>query len=97
MYLFNCAQRAHHNVLENYPAALTGMLISGLEYPKFAAAAGVMWIIGRVIYALGYSSTNEKNVNGGGRFSYGGFHLSALSQVVFLVLVGKIGVDLLRL
>jgi len=46
-------------------------------------------------YATGYSSASEKNVNGKGRFFNGGSHLSALSQVVFLVVVGKIGVDLL--
>jgi glutathione S-transferase len=96
LYLFNCAQRAHYNVLENYPAALTGMLISGLKYPKLAAAAGAVWIFGRVLYATGYTSTSEKNVNGRGRFAGGGFHLSALSQVGFFVLVGKIGVDLLK-
>jgi glutathione S-transferase len=96
LYLFNCAQRAHHNVVENYPAALTGMLISGLQYPKLAAALGSAWVFGRVIYAIGYTSTSETNVNGKGRFTAGGFHLAALSQVGFLVLVGKIGVDMLR-
>lgn len=96
LYLFNCAQRAHHNILENYTSVLTGMLISGLSYPRFAAGAGVVWILGRVIYATSYTSTSEKNVDGRGRFFHGGFHLAALSQLVFLVLVGKMGVDLLR-
>jgi len=96
LYLFNCAQRAHYNFLENYPAALTGMLISGLRYPIFAAAAGALWIFGRILYATGYTSTSENNVNGSGRWAYGGFRLSAITQVGFLVLVGKIGVDLLR-
>jgi glutathione S-transferase len=96
LYLFNCAQRAHHNILENYPAVLTGMLISGLKYPTLAAALGAIWIFGRVIYATSYTSTSEKNVNGRGRFGGGGFHLSALSQVGFLMLVGKIGVDVLK-
>jgi glutathione S-transferase len=95
LYLFNCAQRAHHNVLENYTAALTGMLISGLKYPTLAAAFGAAWVFGRVVYTLDYSSASEKNVYGKGRFFWGGFHVSALSQVGFLVLVGKIGVDLL--
>jgi glutathione S-transferase len=96
LYLFNCAQRAHYNFLENYTAALTGMLITGLKYPKLAAGAGALWILGRVAYAVGYTSPSEKNVNGSGRFSMHGFHLTALSQVGFLVLVGKIGVDMLR-
>lgn len=96
MYLFNCAQRAHYNAMENYPTALTGMLISGLEYPKLAAAAGALWILGRVIYATGYTSTSPKNINGRGRWNGGGFYLAATSQVGFLVLVAKMGVDLLR-
>lgn len=96
LYLFNCAQRAHHNILENYPTVLTGMLIAGLRYPNTAAAAGMVWIFGRILYALGYSSANESNVDGKGRFYYGGFHLSALSQVVFVLLVGKMGFDLLK-
>ncbi|KAF1936315.1 membrane-associated proteins in eicosanoid and glutathione metabolism [Clathrospora elynae] len=97
LYLFNCAQRAHHNALENYSTVLTGMLITGLKYPKIAAAMGAVWIFGRVIYATSYTSTSENNVDGRGRFGGGGFYLSALSQIVLLVLVGKIGVDLLRL
>lgn len=72
------------------------MLISGFEYPKLAAGLGAVWVVGRYIYAVNYTSVSEENVNGKGRFGGGGFHLSALSQVGLLVLVGKIGVDLLR-
>ncbi|OAL02615.1 hypothetical protein IQ06DRAFT_217517, partial [Phaeosphaeriaceae sp. SRC1lsM3a] len=95
LYLFNCAQRGHYNFLENYPPALTGMLVTGLWYPKFAAAAGALWIAGRVIYALGYTSTSKKNVDGKGRWAYGGFYIAAASQTAFLVAFGKIGLDLL--
>jgi glutathione S-transferase len=96
LYLFNCAQRAHHNVLENHPTVLTAMLISGLKYPTIAAAAGALWIVGRVFYAFGYTNPKEKNVNGKGRFANGGFHMAALSQVVLMGLVGKMGWDLLQ-
>jgi glutathione S-transferase len=95
MYLFNCAQRAHYNFLENYPAALSGMLISGLVYPRYAAAAGALWVLGRVIYALGYTRRSAWNVRGEGRFSAGGFYVAATSQVGLLVLVGKMGWDML--
>lgn len=74
---------------------LTGMLISGLSYPRFAAAAGAIWIVGRVIYVLGYSSTSAKNVDGEGRFAYGGFYLAALSQTAYVVAVGKMSMDML--
>ena len=96
LYLFNCAQRAHHNILENYPTALTGMLITGIKYPILASALGIVWISGRILYAFGYTSTSEKNINGRGRFFHGGFHMSAIGQFGFVVLVGKIGIDLLR-
>jgi glutathione S-transferase len=95
MYLFNCAQRAHHNFLENYTVALSGMLISGLVYPRTAAALGAAWTGGRVVYALGYTWREEWNVEGRGRFWRGGFHVAAGCQVVLLALVGKMGWDLL--
>jgi glutathione S-transferase len=95
MYLFNCAQRAHHNFIENYPAALSALLVSGLAYPRLAAAAGAVWMVGRVVYALGYTRRAEWNVEGKGRFSGGGFYVAAVGQVVLMGLVGKMGVELL--
>lgn len=72
------------------------MLISGIEYPRLAAAAGIVWILGRVVYAVGCTSTSEKNVEGKGRWSGGGFYMAATSEVGFLVGVGKMGWDMLR-
>ena len=72
------------------------MLLSGVKYPKLAAGAGAVWILGRVLYAKGYTNTSGKNVDGSGRWESRGFHMSALSQAVFLLLVGKMGIDLLR-
>jgi glutathione S-transferase len=96
LYLFNCAQRGHQNFLENYPSALSGMLVTGLRYPMLSAAAGVVWMLGRVMYATGYTSASEKNVNGQGRWYGGGFWLAAVMQVGYMGLVGKMGWDLLR-
>lgn len=95
MYLFNCTQRAHHNFVENYPVVLSGMLCSGLVYPRLAAVLGSVWLVGRVLYTFGYSSANPKNVEGRGRFSGGGFHMAAFAQVGFWFLNGKIAWDLL--
>ena len=53
-YLFNCAQRAHGNFLENQPSILGALLITGLKYPLVASALGAGWIVNRVIYTLGY-------------------------------------------
>jgi glutathione S-transferase len=95
IYLFNCAQRAHYNFLENYPAALSGMLISGLRWPELVSAMGVVWILGRVVYAVGYTSKGEGNVEGKGRWMGGGFYMAAVTQVGFMVGVGKLGWDLI--
>ena len=94
MYLFNCAQRSHANFVENYPVALSAMLISGLVYPRLAAGTGIVWIFGRVLYALGYASRTTQYEKGEGRMP--GFNVSVLTQVGFMVLVGKVGWDLLR-
>lgn len=57
---FNCTQRAHGNMLEELPWFLFALLFTGLEHPKFAAGAGIFWIVGRVIYTLGYISGDPK-------------------------------------
>lgn len=56
-YQFNCAQRAHANYTENVTPYLAALLISGLSYPVYAGALGLTWTTGRVVYALGYTSS----------------------------------------
>ncbi|KAF3932922.1 hypothetical protein ABW20_dc0100812 [Dactylellina cionopaga] len=65
-YVFNCAQRAHANYIENLPNFYVGLLVSSTVYPKFAAGAGALWLIGRVLYCIGY--TNADKEKGSGRF-----------------------------
>lgn len=52
--VFNCYQRAHQNTLESYPAFLTLLVLAGLAYPITASAFGMLWVVGRVVYSLGY-------------------------------------------
>jgi len=59
--VFNCYQRSHQNFLENYAMVMGWMFIGGLKFPIYAAGAGVAFLAGRVIYALGYSTGNPKN------------------------------------
>ncbi|GAA5862966.1 hypothetical protein JCM3774_006703 [Rhodotorula dairenensis] len=54
--IFNCTQRAHYNTIENLPVFLTALFHSGLYYPRFAAAAGLIWVAGRFAYIAGYGS-----------------------------------------
>jgi glutathione S-transferase len=53
---FNCVVRGHLNTLENQPAALTLLLLAALFKPCGSAMAGAVWVVGRVVYFLGYSS-----------------------------------------
>jgi glutathione S-transferase len=53
---FNCAQRVHQNTLENMSFFLTNLIVAGLRMPVWAGALGAFWIVGRVIYSIGYYS-----------------------------------------
>jgi len=92
-YLFNCAQRAHGNFMENYPVALAGMMIAGLGYPVASSAAGAAWVVSRVFYAVGYTDPTKEG--GNGRF-YGGLgEVFWVSQLAWLGMIGKMSYDLL--
>lgn len=52
--VFNCYQRAHQNTLENYPQFLMLLFIGGIQFPFVTALAGVVWILGKIAYSLGY-------------------------------------------
>ncbi|KAJ7507312.1 hypothetical protein B0H11DRAFT_2219130 [Mycena galericulata] len=54
--LFNCAQRAHQNTLENLPMLYSMTLITSLKYPILAASALALWSLARVGYTLGYTT-----------------------------------------
>jgi len=81
-YKFNCAQRAHGNLLENMPAAIATLLFAGLFYPQATPALGLVWVVSRALYAYGYI-TSEKD--GKGR-AFGG--LGGLFWVAQLGLIG---------
>jgi len=68
---FNCVQRAHQNWLENYPQFLTVLFIGGLQHPKTTAAAGLIYLLGRVFYSKGYSTGDPKK-RYQGMFGYAG-------------------------
>lgn len=76
--MFNCIQRSHQNTLEYLPNVLALQLAMGLRFPVTAAALGLAWAVGRVLYAQGYS-TGDPAKRGPG---------SAIAGVVYLALIG---------
>jgi glutathione S-transferase len=65
--LFNCVQRAHQNVIEFMPTFVSTLLVGGLQYPRVAAAFGLVYIILRYAYFKGYSTGDPQK-----RFAFGG-------------------------
>merc|ERR1712212_722815 len=77
--VFNCYQRAHQNTLERIPLFLILLLTAGLFNAKVTAAFGFLWLLARVIYAVGYYSGIPKN-------RIAGSLMSLLSEAPFLVM-----------
>merc|ERR1712150_163734 len=51
---FNRAQRGHQNYVEGLTSYTVMALIGGLKYPKLNAVGGVLFVIGSVLYQIGY-------------------------------------------
>jgi len=57
--------RAHINTLEWMPTFLVPLWICAVYFSDRAAAAvGLLWIVGRIVYFLGYSMAVEKRLPG---------------------------------
>lgn len=53
---FNCAQKASLNFSEHVGSFVTSALVCGFFKPKLASTFVVAWVLGRLIYHIGYSS-----------------------------------------
>lgn len=67
---FNNCIRSHYNYLEQFGTAQIILLISGLFYPRFAAAMGGLYIVGRQTYASGYQANGPQGRLLGTRIFY---------------------------
>ena len=90
-YLYNCAQRAHANYLENHPSLMVTLLIAGLKYPLLASAMGAAWSVARIVYTFGYVSKTQKD----GKGRYPGLSF-AIPQMALGVMSGLVGWNLLN-
>ena len=53
--------RAHYNTLEWLPMFLVSLWLFAIYWNELVAAGlGVVWIVGRILYALGYSADASK-------------------------------------
>ena len=64
---FNYIQRGHQNALESIPQVLVTGGLSGFFFPRFASGSIIVYVLGRIGYALGYENGPD------GRFSKLGF------------------------
>lgn len=82
----DCAQRAHANFLEHYPAFLIGLLGSGIRYPVTASTVGLIWGASRVLYLYGY--TRRDKVKGEGRRLGRSYEVAEIGLVFLTVWTG---------
>jgi glutathione S-transferase len=69
--MFNCAQRAHQNTLEIFPVYSTLLLIGGLKYPEISSGAGLVFLLGRYVYASNYATGDPAKRTRGGFYALG--------------------------
>jgi glutathione S-transferase len=63
--------RVHYNALEGLPLFLVLLFLAALWSPLTATAGGVLWIVGRAMYAMGYYQATDKRGPGAGVFHLG--------------------------
>jgi glutathione S-transferase len=86
-FLERCV-RAHTNTLEWMPIFLPALwLFAVYGSPAWASALGVLWIVGRIVYFLGYRVAPHKRLPGFFIQSTAVFVLSlgALGRIVYLM------------
>lgn len=68
---FSKAMRVHYNTLEGMPQYIVMQVLAGLWWPMYAVVAGLLWIVGRALYANGYMKRPEARLTGSAVFLVG--------------------------
>jgi len=85
-FKFNCVQRAHQNYLEQLPGMLAMIVLGTFSFPLFTTVFGLIWLLGRLVYAMGYRGSPKRRHRGS--FQYiGVLGLMAL-MIAFAVFLG---------
>ncbi len=86
---FMRAMRVQMNELEQFVAFMPAMWIFAVfGNPRFAALAGCVWLIGRILYALGYWAAAGKRARG---FRISMFALAVTWAAALASVIGLLG------
>jgi len=83
------AVRAHMNTIEAFPVFLPSMWLFAIYWnANWAAALGAIWIVGRILYFVGYTKAPEKRFPGFGiQISATlALMLGALGRIIYLMM-----------
>ena len=64
-HLMSCGQRVQHNYLETISFAMFACLVAGIHFAQYTFYCQIMYLVGRLVYALGY-------LYGGGNYRLAG-------------------------
>ena len=77
---FNCVQRGHQQALEMLPQFMALSLVGAIRFPITCAIGGILYNIGRLSYAEGYSSGDPAaRYANKGRWIYFGYFIQLVT------------------
>lgn len=81
---------AHQNTLESLSYVMLSMAVVGLVHPISAAAFGGIWVVGRVIYGIGYAGSGPEGRYLGGVITHlGDIPLAIMSMRLAYTMIMK--------
>ena len=84
-YIYNCAQRAHANYVDNLFPAVGAMLLGGLRNPGVVTWLGVGWIGTRLVYLYNYTTPGNYNKSRNGEVMHGRPPMGRITALGFWV------------